>query len=126
MFHCLGNCCCFFLCVTSSRSTYESKKRPLVRSHLWRPVLQHQEKQHPTNSILNRLKSKPEQLTYMAQGAAPWLCLLLGSTDNETCVLGQSDSCLLAFIREVPLETSEEESGLSSFGEMVPTLGSIY
>lgn len=79
-----------------------------------------------TNSVLNQLKSKPEQLIYIAQGAAPWLCLLVWVTDSETCVLGQSDSCLLVLVRAVPLETSEEEFSLSSFGEMVPTSESIY
>lgn len=59
-FHCLCNCCCFFLCVTSSRSTYESKKRPLVRSHLWRLALQYQEKQHPTNSKPTQFSTNPK------------------------------------------------------------------
>lgn len=79
-----------------------------------------------TNSILNQLKSEHGYLTYIAQGAAPWLCLLVWVTDNETCVLSQSDSYLLALVRAVPLETSEEESSLSNFGEMVPTSESIY
>lgn len=80
-FHCLCNCCCFFLCVTSSRSTYESKKRPLCKKPFMETGFtvpgEAASNQLKTNSVLNQPKSKPEQLIYIAQGAAPWLCLLV-------------------------------------------------